>query len=61
VSELKLDRPWRKRVNVEILSSEAGRILEKVGQARLQQGSREVRSRPLLIGVHLLPTRRLLS
>jgi hypothetical protein len=35
VSELKLDRPWRKRVNVEILSSEARRILEKVGQARL--------------------------
>jgi hypothetical protein len=31
VSELKLDRPWRKRVNVEILSSEARRILEKVG------------------------------
>jgi hypothetical protein len=30
----------------------------KVGK---EKGSREVRSRPLLIGVHLLPTRRLLS
>uniref|UniRef100_A0A7J3Z7V4 Uncharacterized protein n=1 Tax=Ignisphaera aggregans TaxID=334771 RepID=A0A7J3Z7V4_9CREN len=62
MSELKLDRPWRKRVNVKVLSGEARRILEKV-RGKLGYNKTEVRSkaRPLLIGVHLLPTRRLLS